>query len=243
MENTPQFSNYSESNDGKTLFGIEKIIKEIPKLNEDSIAKVLDFAYEKAIMGFLNFDSAEELANSYIAKSKNGDKLEIVNSLIRWQNSKSFTSGFIAGLPGLTLLPVTLPANFASVLIIQLRMIASIAHIGGHDLQSDQVKTFVYMCLTGNGAMELVKKISVDLGQRIAKSTINKISGKTLTEINKRVGFRLLTKFGETGVINIGKAIPIIGGLIGGGFDIFTTNTIGNVARKVFIEEVEITPE
>ena len=50
------------------------------------------------------------------------------------------------------------------------------------------------------------------------------------------VGFRLLTKFGEKGVINLGKVTPIIGGIIGASVDSATTNSVGNVARKLFIE-------
>jgi uncharacterized protein (DUF697 family) len=51
----------------------------------------------------------------------------------------------------------------------------------------------------------------------------------------KLVGFRLLTKFGERGVINIGKGIPIVGGIIGATIDVVSTNIIGNVARNIFI--------
>lgn len=47
------------------------------------------------------------------------------------------------------------------------------------------------------------------------------------------MGFRLLTKFGEKGVINLGKAIPLIRGIVGATFDSVATNTIGNVARHV----------
>ena len=57
-----------------------------------------------------------------------------------------------------------------------------------------------------------------------------------ITQINQKVGFRLLTKFGEKGVINIGKAIPLLGGVVGGAFDSVTTNTIGNTAKTIFIE-------
>lgn len=215
-------------------------MKNITPLNEENITKILDFAYEKATSGFLGFDSAEELAQSYInqgkGKNEGKSKSETVNSLIRWQNSKSFTSGFITGIPGFALMPITLPANFTSVLIIQLRMIAAIAHIGGHDLKSDQVRTFVYICLTGNSANELLKKIGIEIGQKFTIAMIKNISGKTITEINKKIGFRLLTKFGEKGAINLGKAIPLIGGIIGGSFDTFTTNLIGNNARKIFID-------
>ena len=50
------------------------------------------------------------------------------------------------------------------------------------------------------------------------------------------MGFRLLTKFGEKGAINMGKAVPLLGGLIGLTFDSVATNTIGNTARDTFIE-------
>jgi hypothetical protein len=46
-----------------------------------------------------------------------------------------------------------------------------------------------------------------------------------------------VTKFGEKGVINLGKAVPIFGGLIGATFDSVATNTIGNIARNTFIIE------
>ena len=54
--------------------------------------------------------------------------------------------------------------------------------------------------------------------------------------INQKVGFRLLTKFGETGAINLGKAVPVVGGVIGGSFDFATTKIIANNAYKMFID-------
>ena len=65
---------------------------------------------------------------------------------------------------------------------------------------------------------------------------IKSISKETIFAINKRVGFRLLTKFGEQGEINLDKMIPIVGGVIGETFHGISTNIIGNIARKTFIE-------
>jgi hypothetical protein len=45
----------------------------------------------------------------------------------------------------------------------------------------------------------------------------------------------LLAKTGGQGVVNLGKAVPLMGGVIGGTFDVAMTNIIGNVARDVFI--------
>ena len=51
----------------------------------------------------------------------------------------------------------------------------------------------------------------------------------------QNVGFRLLPKFGTKGVIYIGKAIPVVGGVISGGFDFVETKIIADRAYKMFI--------
>ena len=109
------------------------------KLTESKVMGALDWAYDKALGGIAGFDSAQELAESYM---KAGDcKISQANSLIRWQNAKAGTSGFLTGLGGIITMPVTVPANIASVMYVQLRMIAAIAHIGEHDIRDDRIKT------------------------------------------------------------------------------------------------------
>ena len=126
-------------------------------------------------------------------------------------------------------------ANLASVMYVQIRMIAAIAHMGGHDLKNDKVKSLVYACLAGNTAKDILKDIGIVVGTKLTTQAIKSISGKTIVAINQKIGFRLLTKFGEKGAINLGKAIPLVGGIIGGTVDSVTTNTIGNIARDTFI--------
>ena len=46
----------------------------------------------------------------------------------------------------------------------------------------------------------------------------------------------MLTKFGESGVINLGKTVPVVGGLVGAGFDAGTTKVIVDIAYKKFIK-------
>lgn len=204
------------------------------KLNQGMILKFLDYAYEKAVNGVPGFDSAQEMAENYMNNDK--DPVTNCNSLIRWQISKAGTSGFVTGLGGLITMPIAIPANLASVMYVQIRMIAAIAHMGGYDLRDDRVKTLVYLCMVGNGAKDITKNVGIVIGTKMTTSLVKSISGKTIAVINQRVGFRLLTKFGEKGAINLGKAIPLVGGIIGGSFDSVTTNTIGNIARKLFIE-------
>lgn len=109
-------------------------------LTQSTIVKAMDWAYDKAVAGIGGFDSAEDIAADYL--KQNGSLRDKANSLIRWQNAKVGTSGFVTGL---ITLPVSLPANITSVLYVQIRMIAAIAKMGGYDLKDDRVKSLVFV--------------------------------------------------------------------------------------------------
>ena len=127
-------------------------------INNSLIAKAMDWAYSKAIGGFTGVDSAYSLGNSYL--NQKGTLEEQVDSLMRWQVAKAATSGCVTGLGGLAIMPIALPANIASVIYVQVRMIAAIAYMGGHDINDDRVKSMVYIAMAGNGAKELLKDIA-----------------------------------------------------------------------------------
>lgn len=205
-----------------------------PKLTKRSILSALGFAYEKALQPPRGLDSAWELASNY--QKHEGSTLDQVHSLIRWQCTRTATSGFVTGLGGLIALPVTVPAHITTVLFLQIRMITAIAIMGGHDVNDDRVKTLVYACLAGNAAKEVLRKAGIQIGERLTISAINSITRKSLVTINRAVGFRLLTKFGEKGAINLGKAVPVVGGLVGAIFEAVFTKMVGKVAKKIFID-------
>ncbi|MEI6706053.1 MAG: EcsC family protein [Methylococcales bacterium] len=203
------------------------------ELSDSKIIQALNWTYEKAVNGVAGLDSAEDMANDYLKGS--GSLHDKANSLIRWQNTKAATSGFLTGLGGVMVMPITIPAGVASVMYVQVRMIAAIAKMGGYDLQDDKVKTLVFACLAGDATKDVLKDVGIVIGSKMATNAIKNISGKTLTVINQKVGFRLITKFGEKGTINLFKAIPVLGGVIGGTVDLTATNLVGNIARNTFI--------
>jgi len=204
------------------------------KINQGLIIKALNFGYEQALDPNLpGVDSSYDMADDYTS----GDEslIDQVNCLIRWQNAKSATSGFVSGMGGLVTMPVTLPANITHVLFTQVRMIAAIAIMGGYDPRDDKVQTLTYVCMAGNSGKEILKKAGIRLGTKLTEKLIAKLSFEVIKSINKAVGFRLVTKFGEKGLVNLGKAVPFVGGVIGGTFDGVSTNIVGNVARDTFI--------
>ena len=142
----------------------------------------------------------------------------------------------MTGLGGLITLPVAIPANISSVMYVQMRMISCLAYMGGYDTDSDQVQTLVYACLAGIALDQVIKGVGIRFGEKFAVAMVKKIPGEVLIKINQKVGFRFLTKFGTKGLINLGKAVPVVGGVISGGLDFAETRLIADRAYQLFIK-------
>lgn len=203
------------------------------QLTESKMMQVLEWGYEKVIQALPGMELAEELAKRYLEKYDTVD--EAIDTFINWQCAKCATSGFITGLGGLLTLPVAIPANISSVIFVQIRMIATIAKMRGYNLKDDQVKTLVFVALTGQAATDILKQAGITIGSKVGINLIKKMPMKVIYQINKKVGFRLVTKFGQKGIINLGKLVPIVGGVIGGTVDTVGTLTVGKTAKKLFI--------
>lgn len=199
------------------------------------IMTLLDTLYQKILSGIPKVSvPVSAMALDYM--SKHSTKEFAAKAMLKNQVIKCATSGFLTGFGGIITLPVAIPANISSVLYVQMRMIACTAYMAGYDLHSDQTQTFVYACLAGVTVNQLVKQVGVKLGVKVAEGLVKKIPGRVLTAINQKVGFRLLTKMGSKGLVNIGKLVPGVGAFIGGGLDYAETKFIAARAYNWFIE-------
>lgn len=194
------------------------------------LVHMLDWAYEKTQSSHFGWASAEQLAQDYVGKFSDPD--DAIDSLINWQTGSAGIAGFVTGVGGMWFLPIGVPANLATVLCIQLRMISAIALIRGYSPKSDQVRTLAYASLCGMGARDILKDVGTKIGTKIVVSA----SRETMLKINQRVGSRLLTKMGGTGAVNLGRMLPVIGGLVSGGIDASATKIIGVTARSLFTQ-------
>ena len=205
------------------------------KLTQEDIMKLLDKLYSQSINGIPKASlPIKDLANDYLCKYAGID--EAAKKFIKYQIVKCSTSGFLSGLGGVITLPVAVPANVGSVLYVQMRMIACLAYMGGYDAESDQVQTLVYACLAGIAVDQILKETGVKFGTKLSLALVEKIPGSVLVKINQKVGFRFLTKFGTKGVVNISKAVPVVGGVISGGLDFTETKVIADRAYRMFIK-------
>ncbi len=224
----------------------ESTEKKIPNIKDlispETLQKAMDWCWNAALHGIPGEKTCKQLADEYLSKQHSGNELndrrKAASKFTKWQIAKCTTTGFLSGLPGGAAIIATIPADLTMSLYIQLRMIATVAVIGGYDVSEDIVKSMAYCCLGGLSITKTLKEVGIRVGEKMALAGLKKVPGKVLIAINKKVGFRLVTKFGTKGVVNLGKLVPVLGGVIGGGFNLAETTAIAKLAQIQFIENI-----
>lgn len=173
-----------------------------------------------------------EVAEEHLAK--HGDVEKAIERLIATHVRITSGSGFLTGLGGLLTLPAAVPADFTALWLTQARLAGAIAHLRGYDLRSEEVRSVVLISLIGSSATEVLAAAGVEIGTKTAVGMIKQVPGKVLIEINKKVGFRLVTKAGSKGIVNLTKLAPIAGGIVGGGVNLVSTRAVGAWAKTNF---------
>ena len=178
------------------------------------------------------FPGAARVAEQHLATS--ADPEAAIRRLVNTHVRLAAGSGFVTGLGGLVTLPLALPAGITGLYVLGTRMTAGIAHLRGHDIDSDEVRSVILLALLGASGSEALKKAGITASQKMLLGGVKKVPGPVLVKINQAVGFRLVTKMGQKGVINLHKAVPLIGGPAGAAFDAGSCRAIAGYAKKSF---------
>jgi hypothetical protein len=197
----------------------------------ETLRRGFDWAYGTAVSGFPGLDGAEQLAARYGARHDDADAA--VAALINWQCGVAGAAGFLTGCGGFVVLPAALTANLASALFIQTRLIAAIAHLRGHDINSANVRTLALACLTGSRAADTLKDAGVRFGTRLARDGIGWASPALFKKVQHAAGVPAVCVAGRSAA-QLGKFTPVVGGVVAGGFDAAMTRLIGRTADRVF---------
>lgn len=206
------------------------------KLTPSKVQKLMDWTYEKVLNGFPGTRSIYEIVDDYRTK----DKESGIRSLVHVQTLKTTLAGFLTGLGGMITLPVAVPADIASSMYVNMRMVGAIALLRGYDLKNDRVRTMVFATITGETLKDAIKSIGVKTGEKMAKEAINKyLTRDVIKKINEAICKRFITKSGEKGIINATKCVPVVGGIISGAFDFASTRAIAKLAKAEFKDITE----
>jgi len=196
--------------------------------------RFVTFLLDKGLRGSGPLSSAEQLARDYVDDGSYPTDDRRVDALIKWESGKNFASGFVTGLGGIVTFPVSIPAALGASWLIQARMAGAIARIYGHDLSSERVRTKILLSLAGDIAKEAMKDLGLKSGSALTQRAVEQVPGRALVEINKRIGAQLLARAGQRVVLRFPRAVPILGGVVGGALDAAVCRVVGRTAKTLF---------
>lgn len=206
------------------------------KFTEKEMRGLLEKLYAQSLNGIEKVsEPVEVLARDYL--NKHGAADEAARAFMKNQIAKCSASGFITGLGGILTIPVAVPANIGSVLYVQLRMIACLAYMGGYDVRSEHVKTMMYACLAGVSLNRIIK----ELGAKVKSDKVDKllayIPESSMPSISEKIYSQLALKTGaKVGTGTIGRAIPLLGGIVNGALDYVETKALADRAYEMFVK-------
>src|SRR4028118_1717369 len=105
-------------------------------------------AMNRAIDGVGPTRSAKESAEARLSEA-GGDVEQAVQDLISSHVKMAGAQGFLTNMGGVVTLAVSIPANIAGLGMLQVPLVAAIAHLRGYDLDDPRVRNAVLTCLLG----------------------------------------------------------------------------------------------
>jgi uncharacterized protein (DUF697 family) len=197
-------------------------------------SRLAAFLLEHGLAGAGPLSSARDLADEYLLDESFADHDERIAALIGWETRKNFTTGFLTGLGGVVTFPVSIPAALGASWLIQARMAGAIAAIYGHDLDAEGVRTSILLSLAGDVARDAMKELGLATDGMLTRRAVEQVPGRVLVEINKRIGARLLAKASQRLILRFPRAVPVVGGVVGGTLDAVVCRMVGRTAKKMF---------
>ena len=198
-----------------------------PQLAGGALRQVL----ELAIDGYGRLPGAKTHAARQLQRH-GGSADEAISSIIDFHVRLASAQGFVTNLGGLVALPVAIPANLAGVAVVQVRMVAAIAHLRGYDLDDNRVRTALVMCLLGGE--QIAKRIAEG---RLPTSPMTVATAPIFDpELDRQVAEEVTAGLaarvgGKNLALVVTKRVPLLGGGIGAVMDGLATYQVGRYAK------------
>ena len=208
------------------------IAPRIARAAPDLSSRFVHESMRRAIAGVGPLPAAATYADKLLAK-EGGDVERAIHEVIEDHVRYAGMQGFATNLGGLVTAAVAIPANITGLALIQCRLVASIAHLRGYDLEDQRVRNAVLACILGEDSVKnLVRKKklpSTPMGIATAPTHDPHLDGVIAAEVTSE----LVTKVaGKRVATTVGRRIPVVGGVFGAGIDAYSTWQIGRYADR-----------
>jgi hypothetical protein len=208
----------------------------VDRRDDGMFESVVGRVVQVAIDGIGPFKGARELVDPH--RRRGLTTAAVVDRVVRTQVTQAAAQGAVSGLGGLvTALAGLAPATAASM-FVQARLTAAIAHAHGHDLDDPAVRDRIAAVVTGTSMSAGVQKAGREAGERAAKALVPRVQARAASRVAARAavgrsGGPIATRVAAS---SAGKAIPVVGAVVGGAVDLAITRRVAEKARREFGE-------
>lgn len=204
------------------------------------VGRLVQVLLDAGIDGLGPLKSSRELAD--VARLETRTTEGAVKKIVRSHVVKGGVGGFVTSVGGFMTMPIALPANVIEFYVGATRMVAGIANLRGYDVDDPQVRTAVLLTLIGSEADDVLAKAGLTGGSgKVVGLVGQQLPPAALLILNKAIAFRLLRGFGEKAFSRLGRGVPLAGGVVGGGIDVWMMKRIADHAMGEF-PPVDSTP-
>jgi hypothetical protein len=210
----------------------KRVMPDVSKVAPGLNGNVVYRAVSRAIEGVGPLAPAVTAAER-VLKEQDGDVDRAVHEIIENHVRLAASQGFVTNLGGIVTLAVTIPVNITGLALLQLRMVAAIAHVRGYDLADPRVRNALLLCvLGGDPVTALVKGKKLPGGpMTVATAPVHDpgLDKVIAAEVTSALVSRVVGKRAGSAFV---RRIAFVGGVYGAGADGYSTWQIGRYADK-----------
>jgi hypothetical protein len=161
---------------------------------------------------------------------------EIVDRLIKTQSGHAAVQGAVTSAGGIATAAIGAPVGLAATLLVQARLAAAIAYAYGYDPAKPDVRERIEEVVSGTTESTAAKRTGVATGTKTASYLAPKLQQAAASRMASRVaaGKSAGAVTSRLAGLTTARAVPVVGALIGGAFDLVSTRRVADRARRAF---------
>ncbi len=206
----------------------------------DAITATIQRILALGVQGKGYLKGAHRIADDAL-EGAGGDVERAIDALARGGVRTAAAGGFVTALGGFVTMPVAIPLNVLAFHVIATRTVGAIAKVRGYDVDDPTIRTAILLTLVGARSTDILQRAGISLGTNtLGGLAATRLPQAALMMVNKAVGFRLLSSVGAKTLARFGRAVPVLGGVVGAVVDGAMLSRIAEHARHEF---PAVTPE
>ena len=207
----------------------------LQRMARPSLNSVMVRLMDLAIDGVGKLPSVKQMAAKHLEKRGNPELA--IEAATQSHLLIAAAQGVVTNIGGLLSAIVGTPVNLTAVIVVQIRLVACVAHLRGYDIDDPRLRTAIAMCLLGESELRRQVQSGRLPSSPLAVATSPVMDPGLRVSVTDSVLNHSLTDAAGKGLITtLGRKTPVIGGGVGGIADWYGTRSVARCARGQFID-------